>query len=100
MRTKYTDPDFRRNPKTALFCYQCQKDLKPESEYRLVYVVDGMSALHPDDIAAHVKGKNDLGLLPIGPDCARRLGLEWSVPGPLQRECQDCGDVSLSCSHA
>ena len=80
LRTKYTDPDFRRNPKTWLFCYQCQKDLNPASPYRMVYIVDGMSALHPADVASYTKGKNDLGWLPIGSDCARKLGLEWSVP--------------------
>jgi len=80
MRTKYTDPDFRRTPRTALFCYQCQKDLKPDSPYRMVYIVDGMHALHPDDVAGYAKGKNDIGWIQIGSDCARRLGLEWSVP--------------------
>lgn len=79
-RVKYTDPDFRRRPKTALFCYQCQKDLDPASAHRLVYVVDGMNALHPGDAAGRVKGPNDLGWLPIGSDCAKRLGLEWSAP--------------------
>lgn len=80
MRTKYTDPDFRRNPKTSLFCYQCQKDLAPTSNYRMVYIIDGMNAVHPTDVKDYVKGVNDLGLFPIGPDCAKRLGLEWSTP--------------------
>ena len=79
-RTKYTDPDFRRNPKTKLFCYQCQKDLNPDSPYRMVFVVESMSARHPADVAGYTMGKNDFGWAPIGSDCARRLGLEWSVP--------------------
>lgn len=79
-RVHYTDPDFRRRPKTRLFCYQCQKDLKPDSAYRMIFIVESMSALHPDDVAGHVMGKDDLGWLPIGSDCARRLGLEWSKP--------------------
>lgn len=77
-RTKYTDPDFRRTPKTKLFCYQCQKDLDPASKYRNVFIVESMSALHPDEVPGYVMGKDDAGWLPIGPDCARRLGLEWS----------------------
>jgi len=80
-RTKYIDPDYRRDPKTDHFCCRCQKDIKPGSPFRMVHCVDGgMSALHPDDEANYVTDAGDMGCFPIGMDCARKIGLEWSHP--------------------
>ncbi len=80
-RTKYLDTDFRRRPKTDLFCYVCQKDIKPDSKYRMIHVIDGgPNVLHPGSEADYVSDAGEMGSHPIGPDCAKRLGLEWSVP--------------------
>lgn len=79
-RTKYTDADFRRRPKSTHFCYQCQKDLVPGAAHRMVFVTGSLFAVHPDDVAGSAPEKDDLGWLPIGSDCARRLGLEWTRP--------------------
>lgn len=88
-RTQFIDPDYRRDPKTNLFCCRCQKDIKPGSKYRFVHLVhDGVSALHPGDYDAYAEAskvqpggqfKDDRGGWPIGIDCAKQLGLEWSV---------------------
>ncbi len=85
-RLRYFDPDYRRAPKTPHYCAACQKDLKRGAPFRAIHVVGGgMEALHPDDEAAHKAAHpdgdpGDLNFFPIGSDCARRLGLEWTWP--------------------
>lgn len=88
-RTKFIDPDYRRTPKTSWSCCCCQKDIKPSAAYRMVHLVNGgIDALHPGDYDAYATAskeqpsgqfKDDCGGHPIGMDCARKLGLEWSV---------------------
>lgn len=79
-RTQFIDGDYRRNPKTDTFCCACQKDIKGEPRYFVHLVDGGAHALHPEDEELYVtqgdKG-GDCGSLPIGPDCARRLGMEF-----------------------
>lgn len=98
-RGKYTDPDFRKDPKTESYCARCQKDIKLGKPYRLVHLLDGgFFVLHPEDEAAFQAGaevraehdgtplvndtrvgeRGDLGEAKIGMDCARKLGIEWS----------------------
>lgn len=87
-RTTFMDGDYRRDPKTDWYCACCQKDLKPAASYRVVHLVDdGPYVLHPDDEAAYQEqakrqqgGQNtgDLGCFPVGMDCARRIGMEWT----------------------
>lgn len=77
MRTAYLDPDFRRKPKTTHFCCACQKDLG-DRPHRLVMVrSDGFEVVLPMDWAEGAKAGGVVQ--PIGADCARRIGLEWSV---------------------
>jgi hypothetical protein len=79
-KTKYMDPDFRPVPKTKRFCCVCSRDIKSSSPARTVFVVNGgMEALHPSEWAKYPGHKDDTGKKPIGADCARKLGLEWSV---------------------
>jgi hypothetical protein len=81
-RTKFTNYDARRDPKTDHFCCVCQKDLKPGAPFRMVHLVDGGGfVLHPEDEALYSRTgerRGDVGGHPIGPDCARKLGLEWT----------------------
>lgn len=80
-RTKFTEFDGRRDPKTDVWCCVCQKDLKPGQPRRAVHLVEGGAfALHPEDEAIYVPDGGDMGAFPIGSDCARRLGLEWTHP--------------------
>lgn len=84
-RTKYTDPDYRRDPKTDHFCALCQKDMDPDKPYRVVHLVEecGVLALHVDDEAAYVAAgphADDYGSFPIGNNCAKRLGHDYSHP--------------------
>ncbi len=77
-RTKYTDPDFRREPKTNLYCARCQKDIK--GTYRWAFFVNGeMLVVHPEDVSRGLVAVDDTGWLRLGLDCARQLGFEWSV---------------------
>lgn len=77
-RTLELDYDARREPETDRFCIKCQKDLKPGQPARTVYLESGGGPsvlVHPEDIA----------LVPVdswllGMDCAKQIGLEWSVP--------------------
>lgn len=77
-RTIYTDPDFRRQPKTDVYCHLCQRDLNPDKPCRAVLIdwdtdTCGLEAVHPDD-AAMVPGAT---WHRVGSDCAARVGAEW-----------------------
>jgi len=78
------DWDFRKDPKTDHFCAVCQKDIKLGRPYRMVHIVDGGAViLHPEDEAIYAANGDQAGDLlhhPIGPECARRIGQEWSRP--------------------
>lgn len=82
-RTTFIDYDARREPKTDRFCVRCQKDIKTGSPARVVHFVDGnVMALHPEDEALYAQVVNksgDGGMWLLGMDCARIVGLEWSV---------------------
>lgn len=94
LRVKFMDADFRREPKTSSWCCMCQNDLNPEKPYRHVRLVHGgMFILHPEDEARYTPGcellfedgavercQGDMGGFKIGPECIRKIGLEWSHP--------------------
>lgn len=94
IRTKWMDPDFRRHPKTELWCEMCQRDLKPGQPHRVIrWELDKYEAIHPDDwkrAAVEIPARRQhayavvQGL--IGMDCAKRLGMEWSAPPLNQNE--------------
>lgn len=81
-RTKDIDGDYRRDPETATYCARCQKDLRPGQARRLVHLVEGGGfVLHPQDEAAFAAAgdrSGDLGLFPVGMDCARKIGMDWT----------------------
>ncbi|TXH08620.1 MAG: hypothetical protein E6R03_17890 [Hyphomicrobiaceae bacterium] len=80
IRTKFIDYDARREPKTDFWCICCQKDIKPGAAHRLVKIVDFPDAIHPDDYDRAISQHGtDVVTHPIGMDCARKLGLEWTV---------------------
>ncbi len=80
-RTVFLDPDFRRDPKTAVYCCVCQRDIKGEPRFFARIVDAGASAVHPDDEHQLDRGAyddlEDLGVHPVGDECARRIGREW-----------------------
>jgi hypothetical protein len=77
-RTKCIDPDYRKDPKTDHFCCRCQKDIR--GAHRFVHLVNGGPfALHPEDESKYIADSGDLGSFPIGPDCARKIGVEWTT---------------------
>lgn len=78
------DPDFRREPKTQVFCWRCQKDLKPNQSRRWIHLVDGgMKILHPDSESEYVSDSGEMGYFPVGVDCAKIIGLEWTTEGAV-----------------
>lgn len=83
-RTRFLDFDARHLPKTDHYCCKCQKDLTPGAQFRVVHLVRGGAyVLHPNDEERYQASglhDDDVGAHPIGLDCARKLGLEWSVP--------------------
>lgn len=83
VRTRvWDDYDARRDPKTNLFCARCQKDLRPDQPRRWVHFTPGGgSIIHPADEALYVSDGAD-GWYPLGMDCARKTGMEWSAPCP------------------
>jgi hypothetical protein len=73
-------PNFNRRPKTDCFCWRCQKDLKPDQPRRWIHLVDGGSQfLHPESEVVYVTDGGDCGWFPVGMDCAKRIGLEWTT---------------------
>jgi hypothetical protein len=80
-RYKWIDPDFRRDPKTDCYCARCQKDIKGGEPIYYAHMIEGChSTVHPDDkeIAdREVPQDDNYGLLPIGPDCAKIIGLDF-----------------------
>lgn len=79
IRKKFLDYDARPEPKTDRFCVKCQRDIKG-GNYRWVRLVDGGMILHPADEKQYVPDGGDLGWHRVGTDCAKQIGLEWSVP--------------------
>lgn len=61
----------------------CQKDLNPNKPCRWVHCIQGgMFALHPEDESKYeYNDASDMGSWPIGLDCAKKLGLEWTTLG-------------------
>jgi hypothetical protein len=80
VRKEFIDYDARREPRTKRFCVRCQKDLDPGKPVRRVYVTGDMEAIHPDDFGRYLPSDGDFGWLLIGNDCARILGMEWTLP--------------------
>ncbi|AXQ69848.1 hypothetical protein HOU03_gp420 [Caulobacter phage CcrSC] len=92
-RAVWMEPDYRRDPKSNHFCCRCQKDLKEGQPRRVVHTVGGGPyALHPDDtdLFAQVepypephdgwpRHGSDMGWFLIGADCAKMIGLEYTL---------------------
>lgn len=96
--TSYIDPWFTRNPKTKFYCFKCQKDLKPGQKHRFIACErDVYEAIHADnweaakiDVEARSKQHIENGLemwivAPVGLDCARKIGLEFTRPDSAER---------------
>lgn len=80
IRTKYLEPDYRHESRRDPCC-RCGKQIKNVVTARRVHLISGGHiVLHPEDEPLYVPDGGDVGCHPIGPDCARILGLEWSVP--------------------
>lgn len=84
-RTKDIDGDYRREPKTNVFCARCHKDLKLGQKRRGVHMVDGGAmVLHPEDEAIYAATpgvvNSDMGFWMVGMDCARKIGMAWTHP--------------------
>lgn len=79
LRTKDLDPDNRRTGRGDRVCCRCNRELKGSA--RWVHVIGGgFRVLHPDDEARYQPDDDDMGAQPIGMDCAKALGMEWSRP--------------------
>jgi hypothetical protein len=78
-RTTDLDPDCRPEPKTSRFCIRCQKDIRPDRPARRVWLDDRRWAtvVHPED--RHLVPPENLGEWLLGMDCAKKIGMEWSV---------------------
>lgn len=76
VRKVFLDFDARREPKTDHCCIKCQRDLKPGQPFRVVALLsETMEIIHPDE-----PPQDGAQIWPLGMDCARRVGLEWSRP--------------------
>lgn len=77
-RTHFTDPDYRKDPKTDRFCGLCQRDLKPGARVVQAIEADGEHGciVHPEDASAeeleHYK-------MLVGPECAKKVPPEYRI---------------------
>lgn len=75
-RTLFIDPDFRPTPKTKHFCCVCQRDIKSDAAHRIVF-------LRPDEgftqIDRPAAPSEKAVRHPVGMNCAKKIGLEWSI---------------------
>ena len=61
-------------------CCVCNKPIKRGGITRMVHIIDGGGyVLHPDDEELYSSDAGDCLWFPIGPACAKRLGVEWSI---------------------
>lgn len=97
-RLREIDYDARREPATDRHCVHCQRDLSIDSFVRFgrVLMLDGgpIFTLHPDDVhdwqhrmltvllpgGSQPSRIDDMGWRPFGVGCARRHGLQWTIP--------------------
>lgn len=82
-RSKYTDPDYRRDPKTKVFCFICQRDIAGVKFYGHSVYNGQPEVVHPEDSAIadrEVPIVDNYGMLPAGSECVKRIGKEWFVP--------------------
>lgn len=71
------DPDYRRDPKTDYWCINCHQAINRTKPHRIALVTsDGDKFVHPEDAALVPTA----GYHPMGNDCAKRLGSEWTLP--------------------
>lgn len=78
-RVKFLSLNTTTEPHGDFFCYRCGKTIQPGRHHRMVHIIDGgLSILHPQDESRYVSDAGDMGAHPLGLDCARKIGLEWS----------------------
>lgn len=75
---KFFDADFRKDPKTKLFCAYCQRDLNINKLSFMAYLD---FEKEPTIYNPNYKGMFDDKVLicPIGSECAKKIGKEWLV---------------------
>ena len=73
-----TDPDFRREPRTSVFCALCQRDLTGEHAWGFL-TFEGFAIVHPGWAP---KFQTDVGgeWQRIGPECAKKFPPTWTLP--------------------
>lgn len=69
--------DYRRDPTTDVFCCICQRDIKGPPRYWVHLIEGGPVVLHPEDEDRYTPDGGDLGAHPVGPECAKKIGMEW-----------------------
>ncbi len=82
MEDKFLDFDARRKPLTDHYCVKCQRDLKPDAEYRLIVLQDipphiSNKIIHPDDLEDF--DPRTMTICNIGMNCAKTVGLAWTI---------------------
>lgn len=78
-----TTPLYQSGPATTNFqeCCVCGKTLARVID--MVHLINGgADILHPDDEHLYESNAGNCGCFPIGADCARRVGMEWTFKNP------------------
>lgn len=105
--TKFFDADFRKNPKTNIFCAYCQKDLNPENIEFLAFLdfETEPTIINPRFAHKFSSIKKELQMSPIGSGCANKVGHDWLIKiedikprikeEEEKTECQFCHEVEV-----
>lgn len=79
-KTDFRLPTYQDRGQGTEPCVRCGAPITHRTAQRWVHMVEGGGALlHPDDEALYQSGDGDMYWFPIGADCARSIGLEWSI---------------------
>lgn len=78
-KEKYFDGDYRRNPTTNLFCAYCQRDLDKVKYYAYLTFIKVPRIINPKFIKEYNKETEKIIFVPIGSECAKKIGKEWLV---------------------
>ena len=76
MRTKFIEPDYRNESSAELICTRCGKEIKGAHKFIFCELDHYYLAIHPEDIS---QCKRRVDKVPVGNDCARKIGIEYTV---------------------
>ena len=78
---KFFDADFRKDPKTRIFCAYCQRDLNPENIkfFAFLNFEESPMIIKPEFSHKFSSINKSLQINPVGTGCAKKIGYDWLI---------------------